>query len=100
MSDAEHVASPNPVAAAVRWFATRPPRTRRAQRLILVASLIAIAVVASGCEIRLPFVDCSWINQPDSGGIVCAGIQVIALQASLIALILAIILGLGSLATG
>ena len=66
MSDAEHVANPKPMAAAVRWFATRPPRTRKAQRLILIASLIAIAVVASGCEIRYVNVAKSLSSTPAS----------------------------------
>jgi hypothetical protein len=68
---------------------------RHSKLLLFATTLVALAFVAGACEVRLPLVDCSWINQPDSGGIICAGLQVVALQASVIALILAVALGLG-----
>lgn len=49
-----------------------------------VAMLIAIAMTASACEIDvLPVVDCSGIDQPDMGGLVCLGLNMAALQALL-----------------
>ena len=68
---------------------------RRAKRALLVASLLAVAAVTSGCEIDiLPVVDCSGINQPDMGGLVCLGLNMFALSAGAIAIIIAILLGL------
>jgi hypothetical protein len=72
--------------------------TRNAKMLWLLAGLITVAVVLSACDLKLP-VDCSFIHQPDSGGIVCLGANAIAISLSAIALVLVIALGLGSLVT-
>jgi len=70
---------------------------RKQKRALLVATLVVVAVTASACEINvLPVVDCSGINQPDMGGLVCLGMNAFALSAGVIALIAALVLGLGS----
>ena len=63
------------------------------KRVVLVAVLTAVAVVASGCE--LPRVDCSDINQPDMGGLVCVGRTVATMYAGVAAIValLAILIG-------
>ena len=64
--------------------------------LMLTSGLIALAFVASACDIKLPVTDCSWIHQPDSGGLVCLGANVLALGVGVIALVLALAVGLGA----
>ncbi len=70
--------------------------TRNAKLLLLMSSLLAVAMVANACEISLPMVDCSGINQPDSGGLVCLGLNAIAIPVSLVAILIALLLGLGA----
>ena len=71
--------------------------TRNQRRALLMAALVVVAMSASACEIDvLPVVDCSGINQPDMGGLVCLGMNAFALSAGVIALIAALVLGLGS----
>ena len=70
--------------------------SRQRKLLLFATTLIALTFVASACDVGLPWVDCSWIDQPDMGGLVCAGGQVLALQATLSALILALVFGIGS----
>jgi hypothetical protein len=70
--------------------------TRTTRLLLLTASLIGVAVVASSCDITLPVTDCSWIHQPDMGGLVCLGANAVALSAGLIAIVLAVLLGVSS----
>lgn len=68
---------------------------RRAKRAMLLASLLIVVAVTSGCEIDiLPVVDCSGIDQPDMGGLICFGLNMLALSAGAIAIILAILVGL------
>lgn len=59
-------------------------------RILLVASLIMVAGVTSGCELSLPVTDCSWIDQPDMGGLVCLGANVLAIQAGAVVILLAL----------
>lgn len=68
--------------------------TRNTKRLLLLTNLIALVVVASACEIELPVVDCSGINQPDMGGLVCFGMNMLALSAGAVAIIIALLLGI------
>lgn len=68
--------------------------TGNGKRLLWAAAVVSMVGVASGCTIELPQVDCSWINQPDMGGLVCLGVNVIAWSAGAIALIVALLLGL------
>ena len=67
------------------------------RRALSVIGLLAVAAVASGCEIDLFQADCSWINQPDMGGLVCLGVNILGLGASVIAIIVAILVWLGGL---
>ena len=70
---------------------------RNKKLLILATMLCAVALVSSACDINvLPIVDCSGVNQPDSGGLVCLGLNAAALN--VIALLFAAIFGLGSTA--
>lgn len=71
----------------------------RTKRVMLVAVLIAVVVAASGCELALPAVDCSDINQPDMGGLVCFGRSVATLYAGAAALIALVALLVGSIPT-
>ena len=70
---------------------------RASKRLLSVLGLFAVATVASGCEIDLFQADCSWIDQPDMGGLVCLGLNFLGLGASAIAIIVAILVWLGGL---
>jgi hypothetical protein len=71
--------------------------TRNQKRALLVATVLVVAMATSACEIDvLPVVDCSGINQPDMGGLVCLGMNAFALSAGVIALIAALVLGVGS----
>ncbi len=72
--------------------------TTKTKRLVLAAGLIAFAIAVSGCELSLPAVDCSWITQPDMGGLVCLGQSWLTLVASLLALVGVVALGLSSIA--
>lgn len=69
--------------------------SRNAKLLSLLVGLIAVAIIVSACDIKLP-VDCSFINQPDSGGLVCLGANAIALSLGLVALLVALVIGVGS----
>ena len=69
--------------------------TRHTTWLLAVAGLMAIAVAASSCELALPVVDCSGIDQPDMGGLVCLGLNATAIVLSVLALIAALAVGLG-----
>jgi uncharacterized membrane protein len=64
-------------------------------RKLLMVGLVAIVLVVSACELSLNNVDCSGINQPDMGGLVCFGMNVVALQAAAVLIIgvLAALLG-------
>ena len=55
--------------------------TRNRKMVVLTATLLVVAVVVSSCELSLNNVDCSGIDQPDMGGLVCLGANVVALQA-------------------
>ncbi len=68
---------------------------RYSRAALLVTVVLAVAMMTSACEITPPQVDCSGINQPDMGGLVCLGLNVFAWSASAIAIIVAIILALG-----
>jgi hypothetical protein len=68
---------------------TRIEITRNQRMLMLAALLLVVAFVANGCELSLNNVDCSFINQPDMGGLVCFGVNVLALQAVALAAIAA-----------
>ncbi|MGB3410051.1 MAG: hypothetical protein WBA45_02540 [Microthrixaceae bacterium] len=70
--------------------------TTRSKHLVLAVGLITFAIAVSGCELSLPAVDCSWINQADMGGLVCLGQSMLTLIASLLALVGVVALGLGS----
>ncbi len=72
-------------------------RRHATRRVLSVIGLIAVAAVASGCEIDLFQADCSWIDQPDMGGLVCLGLNFLGLGASAIAIIVAILVWLGGL---
>ena len=63
------------------------------KHVALVAVLLAVAVVASGCE--LGGIDCSDINQPDMGGLVCLGRHAATFQLGVVAILafLAILVG-------
>lgn len=63
----------------------------------MVAGLVMVMALTSGCELSLPVTDCSWINQPDMGGLVCLGANVLAIQLGAVALlaVLALIFGGG-----
>jgi len=63
------------------------------RRALIVFCFVAIAVVASGCN---P-VDCSDINQPDMGGLVCVGRQYLAVVGTAL---LGIVGLLGAIANG
>ncbi len=65
----------------------------RHTRTVLFAT--AVVAMASGCELSLPVVDCSGINQPDMGGLVCFGLNIVAVSAGALAVIVAILLALG-----
>ena len=64
---------------------------RHTRIVAVLLGVIGLAVVASGCEIAIPSVDCSWINQPDMGGLVCLG----ANYAAWVGGLLVLLLGLG-----
>jgi hypothetical protein len=68
--------------------------SRNTKWLLAVAGLIGIAVAASACDLTLPVVDCSGINQPDMGGLVCLGLNATAITLSVLALIAALLVGL------
>ena len=71
--------------------------TRRTRSLILGSTLIVMVLLASACEIDFPqTVDCSGINQPDNGGLVCLGLNVIGLVGGLAAILIALLVGLGA----
>lgn len=72
--------------------------TRNPKKLLLLTSLVVGAMALSACEITLPQVDCSGIDQPDMGGLVCLGLNAAALNA--LALLAAAILGLLTGAVG
>ncbi|MEI2651804.1 MAG: hypothetical protein V9G12_06560 [Microthrixaceae bacterium] len=69
--------------------------TRNRRMMVLTTTLLVVALVASSCELSLNNVDCSGIDQPDMGGLVCLGANVFALQAgaALIIAALAALLG-------
>ena len=69
--------------------------TQNRKMVVLTATLLVVAVVVSSCELSLNNVDCSGIDQPDMGGLVCLGANVVALQAgaALILAVLAALLG-------
>ncbi len=67
---------------------------RHTRTLLLVTAVLAMAMMTSACELQLP-ADCSGINQPDMGGLVCLGLNAIVISASAIAIIVAILLALG-----
>ena len=69
------------------------------KHLVLAAVLVAVAAVASGCELSLPAVDCSDITQPDMGGLVCLGRSVATLYAGLAAILALLALAAGSIPT-
>ncbi|MHB1139309.1 MAG: hypothetical protein ACYC2O_10165 [Microthrixaceae bacterium] len=69
---------------------------RSTKRVVLVAVLVAVVVVASGCELSLPAVDCSDIDQPDMGGLVCLGRSVATMYAGLAAILALLALLAGS----
>jgi len=71
---------------------------RRAKQLMLVAMLVAVAASTSACELSLSVVDCSFIDQPDMGGLVCLGANMLTIAAGVLAIIAAVALGLGSIA--
>ena len=97
MTIVQHVGgTSNRVIGAIRRYATgQVTVSRRTKLLLFVTSLVALTFVASACELRLQG-DCSWINQPDMGGLVCLGVNVLGAAASLIALLLALVIGIGS----
>jgi hypothetical protein len=66
-----------------------------AKRTLAVIGLLAVLVAASGCEITLPPVDCSGINQPDMGGLVCFGATVLSAIGGALAFFLALLASLG-----
>jgi hypothetical protein len=69
------------------------------KRLVWVlASLVGLGLIASACEISLPLTDCSWIHQPDMGGLVCLGANVLTIYGGIFAILLALLLGLGAAA--
>jgi len=72
-------------------------RRHHTRRVLSAIGLLAVAAVASGCEIDLFQADCSWIDQPDMGGLVCLGVNFLALGASVVAIVVAILVWLGSL---
>ena len=67
------------------------------RRLLSAIGLLAVVAVSSGCELDLFQADCSWINQPDMGGLVCLGLNFLGLGASVIAIIVALLVWLGGL---
>ncbi len=69
--------------------------TRNRRMMVLTTTLLVVALAASSCELSLNNVDCSGIDQPDMGGLVCLGANVFALQAgaALIIAALAALLG-------
>jgi len=69
--------------------------TRNRRMMVVTTTLLVVAVVVSSCELSLNNVDCSGIDQPDMGGLVCLGANVFALQAgaALIIAALAALLG-------
>jgi hypothetical protein len=69
--------------------------TRNGKLLLLMTGLIAVAIVLSACDLKLP-VDCSFIHQPDSGGLVCLGANAIGISLGLLALLAALVIGVGS----
>ena len=70
----------------------------RKKNVYLAATMvITLTAVLSACEISFPWVDCSGIDQPDMGGLVCVGLNGIALSAvvALIAVALGLVTGGG-----
>lgn len=70
--------------------------SRNTRRFLWVATLVTITIAVSGCEISLPLADCSSINQPDMGGLVCLGLNVLTAAASVVGIIAALLVALGS----
>jgi hypothetical protein len=68
---------------------------RHTRTVLFATAVVAMAMMTSGCELSLPVVDCSGINQPDMGGLVCFGLNVVAVSAGALAVIVAILLALG-----
>lgn len=68
---------------------------RRTRWALLATGLLAMAMMTSACELSFPVVDCSGIDQPDMGGLVCFGLNVAAVGVGLIAIVLAILAALG-----
>ncbi len=71
---------------------------QKRNRWLLLAALGVVAQVASGCDIALPVTDCSWVNQPDMGGLLCLGANVLSLFGGAIAFLIALLGGLGGAA--
>ena len=62
--------------------------TRNSRRALSVLGLVAIVVVASSCEMGA---DCSWIDQPDMGGLLCVGTNFLAFTGGLLAIVIALL---------
>lgn len=68
--------------------------SQRTKWMLVAAGLAAIVLTTSACELTLPVVDCSGINQPDMGGLVCLGLNATAITLGVLALLAALVVGL------